>query len=107
MVRRTKKVGLSGKYGPRYGVKLRRRISSIESRQKKKHQCPRCHYKAVKRISTGIWKCKHCDYTFSGGAYVPTTVVGESRREALRIVRTENKSNRTKLLKPQKTRGEK
>ena len=107
MVRRTKKVGISGKFGPRYGVKLRRRISSIESRQKKKHQCPECHYKAVKRISTGIWQCKHCNFTFSGGAYLPATAVGESRKEALRIVHAEEKSIKTRLVKPEKKGSEK
>jgi len=30
----------------------------------------------VKRQSVGVWKCKKCDYTFTGGAYVPSTKLG-------------------------------
>ena len=102
MTRRTKKVGTAGRYGSRYGVKIRRRISSLEKRQKKRHICPECRYPAVKRVSTGIWTCNHCGYTFTGGAYLPTTAVGESRLEALEIMPAEPKkteiktSNKTK-----------
>ena len=105
MTRRTKKVGSSGKYGPRYGVKIRRRISSLEARQRKKHICPDCHYPAVKRVSTGIWTCKHCGYTFTGGAYIPTTAVGESRLTSIQNIptgtqkldkKTEDKVNKEK-----------
>ncbi len=85
MTRRTKKVGIAGKFGPRYGVKLRRRVSKLEQHQKQKHTCPECHYKAVKRVSTAIWCCRHCGYTFAGGAYLPTTAVGESRNAAINI----------------------
>jgi large subunit ribosomal protein L37Ae len=84
MTRRTKKVGSSGRFGPRYGVKLRRRISVLESKQNKKHTCPDCKYPSVKRVSTGIWACNHCGYTFTGGAYLPSTAVGESKLESLR-----------------------
>lgn len=94
MVRRTKKVGTSGKFGPRYGVKIRRRVSALETRQKKKHQCPECHYQAVKRVSTGIWNCKHCGHTFSGGAYLPTTAVGEGRLEPLKITKETKKGEK-------------
>jgi large subunit ribosomal protein L37Ae len=94
MVRRTKKVGISGKFGPRYGVKLRRRVSELGARQKQNHQCPECHYRAVKRVSTGIWRCNHCGYTFTGGAYLPKTAVGESRLETLKISRENSKADK-------------
>jgi large subunit ribosomal protein L37Ae len=89
MSRRTKKVGTSGRYGSRYGVKIRRRISGLEVRQRKKHVCPDCRYTAVKRVSTGIWACRHCGYTFTGGAYQPTTAVGESRMVSLHTISSE------------------
>jgi len=74
MTKRTKKVGISGKYGARYGVKIRKQVSNIEKQQRKLHECPRCKYIRVKRISTGIWQCSHCNLTFAGGAYIPREI---------------------------------
>jgi len=73
MAKRTKKVGTSGRFQARYGVRARTRIRDIESQQKAKHPCPRCGNQTVRRVSTGIWKCRKCDYTFAGGAYIPRT----------------------------------
>jgi large subunit ribosomal protein L37Ae len=36
----------------------------------------------VKRESVGVWKCKKCDYTFTGGAYTPTTKLGVIAKRA-------------------------
>ncbi|MBS3815317.1 MAG: 50S ribosomal protein L37ae [Hadesarchaea archaeon] len=69
--KRTKKIGSSGKYGPRYGTKIRKRVKDIEEEQKKSHRCPNCMAKKVKRVSTGIWKCTRCDTKFSAKAYTP------------------------------------
>jgi large subunit ribosomal protein L37Ae len=82
MSRRTKKVGVAGRFGPRYGLSVRKQVRNIETEQRKKHECPRCHYMAVKRVSTGIWSCRHCDLKFAGGAYTPTTAVGRVRMAA-------------------------
>jgi large subunit ribosomal protein L37Ae len=71
MTKRTKKIGIAGKYGARYGVKIRKQVNNIERKQRKLHQCPRCKYDQVKRVSTGIWKCRHCDLTYASGAYIP------------------------------------
>ncbi len=105
MVRRTKKVGVSGRLGPRYGVKIRRRVKELEIRQKKAHPCPKCQYRAVKRVGTGIWTCNHCGYTFSGGAYLPFTAVGESRLEALKYNKEKMGADKGKL-KPQEEQNE-
>ena len=98
MVRRTKKVGASGRFGPRYGVKIRRRVSTLEAKQRKKHNCPKCQYKSVKRVSTGIWNCRHCGHTFTGGAYLPATAVGQSRREVIRMVKPEDMPSKPKEI---------
>ena len=71
MSRGTKKVGTTGRYGARYGVKGRRQNASIEVKQRLRHPCPSCSAPSVGRISTGIWRCRRCDYTFAGGAYHP------------------------------------
>jgi large subunit ribosomal protein L37Ae len=70
----TKKVGSTGRFGPRYGVSVRRRVGSVEKKQKQKHECPSCSKINVKRVSTGIFKCSSCDYQFASGAYYPAKV---------------------------------
>ena len=74
MSQRTKKVGSTGRFGPRYGVSVRRRVGSVEKKQRQKHECPSCSKINVKRVSTGIFKCSSCDYQFASGAYYPTKV---------------------------------
>lgn len=37
MSQRTRKVGSTGRFGPRYGVSVRRRIGSVETKQRKWH----------------------------------------------------------------------
>lgn len=66
---RTKKVGTAGRFGTRYGAKLRKKVSEIEEKQRKKYECPKCHSVQVKRASAGIWHCRKCDYKFAGRAY--------------------------------------
>lgn len=71
MSRHTKKVGSVGRFGPRYGVRIRRRILEVEVDQRKRHQCPRCSAYSVKRRGTGVWACRRCGLVFAGGAYRP------------------------------------
>ena len=66
---KTKKSRASGKFGARYGKKVRERYSNVEDKQRKKQKCPYCEKLSAKRLSTGIWKCNKCDKTFTGGAY--------------------------------------
>jgi large subunit ribosomal protein L37Ae len=67
----TKKVGSAGRFGARYGRKIRQRVASIEEKQKGWHRCPYCTKKRVKRVSTGIWECRACKSRFTGKAYTP------------------------------------
>lgn len=71
MSKRTEKIGTSGRFGVRYGVVVRNRIKTIESNQKKDHECPVCHHTSVKRVSSGIWTCKRCSTKYAAGAYSP------------------------------------
>ncbi len=70
---KTKKVKMTGRFGPRYGLRVRRTIIKIEEQQRKKYPCKKCGKIAVKRVGTGIWRCKACGYTFAGGTYIPET----------------------------------
>lgn len=71
MAKRTDKVGSSGRYGPRYGVRVRRRVGQIDRMRTGPHECPSCHHRSVKRISSGIWQCRHCSNKFAASAYSP------------------------------------
>ena len=69
---RTKKVKAAGRFGVRYGRRVRTKISEIESRQRKKQSCLFCNGIA-KRLSKGIWKCNKCDKKFASHAFfLPT-----------------------------------
>lgn len=67
---RTKKVGPAGKFGVRYGKRIRERF--IDVHKVRRSACPNCLNPGLKRISTGIWKCKKCGLKFAGKAYKPS-----------------------------------
>jgi len=69
---RTKKVGSTGRYGVRYGRKIRQRLLKVEGTLKQKHKCPNCQKSSVKRVSLGIWSCDKCGHKFAGKAYRPS-----------------------------------
>ncbi len=60
----------------RYGVNLRKRYQAVQKEKKALYKCDVCGKEAIKRISTGIWRCKHCGATFAGGAYSLKTEAG-------------------------------
>ncbi len=65
---KTNLVKSAGRFGPRYGISVRRRIASIEAVQKRKQKCIFCNGQA-KRLSKGIWLCKKCGKKFAGHTY--------------------------------------
>ncbi|CAI5498063.1 unnamed protein product [Closterium sp. Naga37s-1] len=73
MTKRTKKAGIVGKYGTRYGASLRKQVKKMEVSQHAKYFCEFCGKFSVKRQVVGIWHCKHCNKTKAGGAYVLNT----------------------------------
>lgn len=80
---RTKKVGSTGRFGARYGAKLRRRVLDIEKKRHEPHRCPSCATRALKRQAAGLWKCSKCGLLFAGGAYVPYTDAGKAAKRAI------------------------
>ncbi len=80
--RKTKKVGPTQGFGPRYGSTVRKRYIRVVAGLKKPHRCPQCGLVRVKRESVGVWKCKKCGYTFAGGAYIPVTKLGVVAKRA-------------------------
>ena len=77
-------MGPSGSFGARYGTVARKRYATIMTELKAPHECPQCHIAAVKRLSVGIWLCRQCGFKFAGGAYAPTTKLGEIAERASR-----------------------
>ncbi|KAL5450116.1 hypothetical protein PMIN07_008926 [Paraphaeosphaeria minitans] len=49
MTKRTKKVGITGKYGTRYGASLRKQVKKMEITQHARYTCQFCGKNAVKR----------------------------------------------------------
>ncbi len=65
----TKKVKSAGRFGARYGSKVRERVTAIESKQRKKQLCPFCKKLKAKSVSRGIWVCKNCGKRFASRVY--------------------------------------
>jgi len=87
MGKRTKKLGVVGKYGTRYGASLRKQIKKIEITQHAKYTCLFCGKDSVKRAAVGIWKCKACRKTVAGGAYTLGTSTAATVRSTIRRLR--------------------
>merc|ERR1712127_652940 len=71
--KRTKKVGITGKYGTRYGATLRKLARKIEVSQHATYHCSFCGKDSIKRKCAGIWECRSCRKIMAGGAYSLTT----------------------------------
>ncbi|CAI5721883.1 unnamed protein product [Hyaloperonospora brassicae] len=85
--KRTKKVGICGKYGTRYGSSLRKVVKKIEISQHAKYLCVFCGKDSIKRTVTGIWKCRSCYKTIAGGAYLLNTASAATVRSTLARLR--------------------
>ena len=79
MAKRTKKVGISGKFGVRYGSTLRKILKKFEIAQHMRYVNPfngkvlsLLTQPSLKRSCTGIWKCSASGLTIAGGAWTPT-----------------------------------
>ncbi|KAL7280876.1 hypothetical protein ACG7TL_005820 [Trametes sanguinea] len=71
MTKRTRKVGVTGKYGTRYGASLRKQVKKD----------------SVKRQAVGIWKCNSCKKVIAGGAWTVSTTAAATVRSTVRRLR--------------------
>jgi large subunit ribosomal protein L37Ae len=67
--KRTKKAGVVGKYGTRYGASLRKQIKKMEITQHASFTCSFCGKDTMRRQAVGIWHCGGCKKTVAGGAW--------------------------------------
>jgi len=70
--------------GARYGSTLRKRYIKVLSETKKAHKCPQCGSASIRRESVGVWNCRKCGLTFTGGAYTPVTKLGVVAKRAVK-----------------------
>jgi len=92
-----KLIGSAGRFGIRYGVSARRRITDIESKQRQKQRCIFCKGRA-KRISKGIWLCKKCGKKFAGHAYYLEQSSQDTLEQKIKELAKTKEKNKTKVL---------
>ena len=83
MENRTAKVGITGKYGTRYGQKLRKQVKAIEILQRAKSICPFCGKTSIRREAVGIWKCRACRRSIAGGAFEFNTTAATTAKTTI------------------------
>ena len=95
MGRRTKKVGITGKYGTRYGSSLRKVVKKAEVSQHSKFVCVFCGNTTVKRQVVGIWNCSKCKAKIAGGAYQLSNAAAVTVRTAVSRLRAKQELARS------------
>lgn len=71
----------------RYGASIRKRAAGIKQKKQAAYRCEACGKTAVKRVGTSIWRCRHCNATYAGGAYTMTTPEGEVARRLIQGIK--------------------
>lgn len=89
MERRTVKVGITGKYGTRYGAKLRKQVKAIEILQRTKYTCPFCGKSSIRRFAVGIWRCRACRRNIAGGAWEFSTIAAQTAKTTINRLKKE------------------
>jgi len=64
-----KKTKSAGRFGARYGKRVRAKLVSVETKQRVKQKCPFCEKLGLKRLSKGLWQCRKCDKKFAHDVY--------------------------------------
>lgn len=71
----------------RYGARIRKRSREIKVKKIALYRCEGCGQLKVERIGTSIWRCKHCNATYAGGAYTMTTAAGNLSKRQMEDLR--------------------
>jgi large subunit ribosomal protein L37Ae len=85
MAKRTKKVGVTGKYGTRYGSSIRKIVKKFELQQRAKYVCPACG-----KVSFSLLSLKFAELLLASGnaedARPPSLEVHSSSQQALLLL---------------------
>ncbi|CDW83744.1 60s ribosomal protein l37a [Stylonychia lemnae] len=87
MAKRTKKVGIVGKYATRYGAAQRKTIKKFEITQRATYTCSFCGKDSVKRSAVGIWRCRACKKVLAGGAWQVSTAAALTAKATVHRLR--------------------
>merc|ERR1712083_122457 len=85
--KRTKKVGICGKYGCRYGASIRKVVKKFKITQRAKYVSPFSGKESVKRVATCIWNCKSTNRKIAGGAYMLSTSAAVTAKTTINRLR--------------------
>merc|ERR1712061_526016 len=94
MAKRTKKVGITGKFGVRYGSSLRKISKKFEVSQHMRYMAPSGKM-TLKRTCVGIWQDKKSGFKMAGAAWTPTSLVAQAAKTTmirLRKIQAEKES---------------
>jgi large subunit ribosomal protein L37Ae len=69
MTTKLKKSKSAGRFGARYGKKVRARLVNVEVKQRQKQKSPFHPNSTAKRIASGIWKCSKTGKVFANNTY--------------------------------------
>ena len=69
MTSKSKKTKSAGRFGAKYGKRVRSATVLVEEKQRKKQKCPFCGKLGVKRLSKGVWHCRKCGKKFASDTY--------------------------------------
>jgi large subunit ribosomal protein L37Ae len=69
MTTKSKKTKSTGKFGARYGKRVKDRVVKVEEKQRIKQKCPFCEKVGAKRQAKGIWECPRCKKRFASNTY--------------------------------------
>ncbi len=70
----------------RYGASIRKRADKIRHEKIARYSCDMCGKDSVKRLGTGIWKCRHCGTMYAGGSYSMTTPAGRTAKRLIQNI---------------------
>ena len=70
MTTKLKKTKSAGRFGARYGKRVRSSLVRVEGKQRLSQKCILCNKEGAKRLAKGIWSCNKCGKKFTADAYV-------------------------------------